>query len=45
MKLTNEEMKQIDGGINWYVIDGIGALITYLIGIFSGYTNPSQCNN
>ena len=45
MELTKEEMLQIDGGINWYLIGGIGSLITYLIGIISGYTNPTECNN
>ena len=45
MELTKKEMLNIDGGINWYVIGGVGAIITYIIGIISGYTNPSQCNN
>ena len=46
MELTENEMYKVTGGgVSWYVIGGIGALITYIIGIFSGYTNPSQCNN
>ena len=46
MKLTKEEMQKISGGgISWYVIGGLGAALTYIIGIISGYTNPSQCNN
>ena len=45
MELTNEELTKIDGGVNWYLIGGIGAVITYIIGIISGYTNPSGCNN
>ncbi len=45
MELTKAEMLTVDGGINWYIIGGVGALISYLIGIISGYTNPSQCNN
>ena len=36
MELTKEEMLKIDGGVNWYVIGGVGALITYIIGIISG---------
>ena len=45
MKLSKEELLKIDGGVNWYLISGIGAIITYIIGIISGYTNPSGCNN
>lgn len=46
MELRKEEMSQIDGGaISWGVVAGIGAGIVYLIGIISGYTNPSKCNN
>ena len=45
MELTKKEMLTVDGGINWYLIGGIGALISYLIGVISGYNNPSQCNN
>ena len=45
MELTTNEMLTITGGMNWYIIGGVGALITYLIGIISGYTNPTQCNN
>ena len=45
MELTKKDLINITGGVNWYLIGGIGALITYIIGIISGYTNPSQCNN
>ena len=46
MELTKNEMYSVKGGgISWYVIGGISALITYIVGIFSGYTNPSSCNN
>ena len=46
MKLTKDEMLKISGGgVSWYVISGIGAALTYIIGIISGYTNPSHCNN
>ena len=44
MELTNQEMLKISGG-SWYVIAGIGAALTYIIGILSGFTNPSRCNN
>lgn len=45
MELTNKEMYQIDGGANWGVIAGIAAAVIYVIGCFSGYTNPTRCNN
>lgn len=44
MELTNQEMLKISGG-SWYVIAGIGAALTYIIGVLSGLTNPSRCNN
>ena len=45
MELTKDEMQEITGGISWQTIGLIGAAITYIIGIFSGFTNPSRCHN
>ena len=45
MELTEHEMHTVNGGVAWYVIAGITGIITYVIGIFSGYTNPTKCNN
>ena len=45
MELSNKEMYEIKGGISWYIIGGLGTAITYIIGLLSGYTNPSRCNN
>ena len=45
MKLTNEEMYNVEGGASWGIIAGIAAAVVYLIGCLSGYTNPSKCNN
>lgn len=45
MELTEEKLKEIDGGANWGLITGIAAAIVYLIGCFSGYTNPNKCHN
>ena len=38
MELTEKEMYNVTGGIGW-------AGIAYIIGVISGYTNPSKCNN
>jgi len=45
MELTNKEMYQVNGGVQWAVIGGIAAAIVYLLGALSGYTNPTRCNN
>lgn len=45
MELTEQKLKEIDGGASWGLITGIAAAIVYLIGCFSGYTNPNKCNN
>lgn len=45
MELTKKEMYEITGGVSWEVIGIIGAAITYIIGILSGYTNPNRCHN
>ena len=46
MELSKQELSCVNGGgISWGIIAGIGAAITYLIGVISGYTNPSRCSN
>ena len=45
MELTTKQMKEIDGGVSWTLLTGIAAAVVYLIGCFSGYTNPDKCNN
>ena len=45
MELTNNEMRKISGGVAWGVIAGIASALIYIIGCFSGYTNPSRCSN
>lgn len=45
MELTQKEMYQVEGGANWGVLAGIAAAIVYIVGCFSGYTNPTKCNN
>lgn len=45
MELTNKEMYQVTGGVNWGIIAGIAAAVVYIIGCFSGYSNPTKCSN
>ncbi len=46
MKLvTEEEMKQIHGGINIFVITAITTAVIFVSGIITGIVNPTRCNN
>ena len=46
MELNNYELAKVDGGaISWGLVGCIGGVLAYLIGVFSGYTNPNRCNN
>ncbi len=45
MEISKEKMYEITGGVSWQVVGIIGAAITYIIGIFSGFTNPNRCHN
>ena len=44
MKLTNKELKEIQGGgIGTYIL--IGGIIVFLIGVVDGYVRPLKCNS
>ena len=46
MELEDKEMKEIVGGaITWEAVAVGGGIIALIIGIISGYTNPTECNN
>ena len=45
MELTEHEMYEINGGVSWTVVSAVTAGIIYIIGVISGYTNPTRCNN
>ena len=45
MELSEKEMYEVNGGISWGIVAGISAAIVYMIGVVSGYTNPSKCSN
>lgn len=45
-ELRKEEMKRVEAGADPLVVTGIvGVVITFLIGVFHGYTNPESCRN
>lgn len=45
MELTKEELKEIDGGgIFGYKFLILGGFISFIAGIFDGYTRPLRCN-
>lgn len=45
-KLDTQKMQTVaGGGLNWTLLGGLAAIITFLTGLFDGYTNPSKCNN
>lgn len=43
MKLSNEELKNISGGISISLIAGIGAILALLAGLLDGITRPLRC--
>ena len=45
MELTEHEMYKVSGGVSWTVVSAIAAGVIYVIGVISGYTNPTRCNN
>lgn len=45
-KLNNIEMYSVDGGaVKWGVVALIGGILTFVVGIVDGYTNPQKCHN
>lgn len=45
MILTKEELLAVQGGAaSWTVALGIGAFITFLIGVVDGYLRPHKCD-
>ena len=44
--LDTQKMQAIEGGaLNLGLLGGLAAIITFLAGLFDGYTNPNKCNN
>ena len=45
-KVNNEKLKEIKGGaINWGLAAGIGAFVSFIVGVVDGLLNPAKCNN
>lgn len=44
-KLNENEMKQIQGGVNWVAVTFISGAISFVIGIIDGLMNPKKCNS
>lgn len=45
MKMSKEELLDVTGGgVSIGVVAGIGALITFIIGIVDGYLRPEKCS-
>ena len=46
MELSDNELSLVTGGgISWGIIATVAAAVVYVIGCFSGFTNPSKCSN
>lgn len=43
-EIKKQELKKINGGFGWGFAVAIIAGITFLIGVFDGYTRPLACN-
>ena len=44
-ELTNQEMKQIEGGVNWVVVTIVSGALSFVIGVIDGIFNPKKCNS
>ena len=43
-EIDNNELKTIKAGaIRWGIVGIIGGIITFVVGVIDGYTNPSKC--
>jgi bacteriocin-like protein len=42
-QITNEELKQIYGGIGIWAALGIAGFIVFLIGVVDGFVRPLSC--
>lgn len=44
--ISLSEMKEVEGkGMSWTLWGVIGGVITLIVGIVDGFTNPTKCRN
>ena len=44
INIENDELKDIRAGaIRWGIVGIIGGIITFVVGVIDGFTNPSKC--
>ena len=44
--MKQEELKQVKGGgVNWSLMAGIGAVVSFFVGVIDGLINPKKCNS
>jgi len=43
-ELSLEKLKKVDGGFSIWGVLGLGAGITFLIGVIDGFVRPLPCN-
>lgn len=44
-KLKEEEMKEINGGVNIFLITAVTTAVVFLSGVIAGIVNPTRCNH
>ena len=43
-ELNKNELNDVKAGaIRWGIVGIIGGIITFIVGVIDGYTNPSKC--
>lgn len=43
-KISNKELKEINGGIGAWGVAGLIALGIFIVGVFDGIARPLRCN-
>lgn len=45
-EINKEEMKMVDGGASGIFVGSvIGVIVTFIVGVLHGYSNPKTCKN
>lgn len=46
IKVEKEELMEVKGGgVNLGLMAGVGAFLSFVIGVIDGLINPKKCNN